>query len=104
VLSAECTRPLETQARFNFIAAISLHHAAIVIWTFAGTHEEASDLKLGSNDEAEAGVPIVKEQSQPLMAMFVQLFDCISPAWAFRSSFRAAAVHISRTNFPLRPG
>jgi hypothetical protein len=104
VLSAECARPLETQARLDFIAAISLHHAAIVIWTFAGTHEETSDLKLGSNDGAEVGVPVVKEQSQHLMAMFVQLFDCISPAWASRSSFCAAAVRISGTNFPPRPG
>ena len=48
--------------------------------------------------------PVVKEQSQHLMALFVQLFDCISPAWASRSSFCAAAVRISGTNFPPRPG
>jgi hypothetical protein len=104
LLSAECERPLETQARCTFMAVIGLHHAAVVMWTYAGTHEEESDLKLGRNDEAEARVPIVKEQRQVLMAMFVQLFDRISPAWAFRSSFSAAAVRLSGTSFPLRTG
>jgi hypothetical protein len=104
VLSAECERPLETQARFTFMAVIGLHHAAVVIWTFAGTHEEASDLKLGSNDETETRVPIVNGQRRHLMAMFVQLFDRISPAWAFRSSFSAAAARLSGTDFPPRTG
>src|SRR5256885_11464908 len=47
-LSAECARPLETQARLDFIAAISLHHAAIVIWTFAGTRSEEHTSELQS--------------------------------------------------------
>jgi hypothetical protein len=102
LLAAECERPPETQARFTLMAVTGLHHAAVVIWTFAGTHDEQSDLKLGNNDETDTGVPIAKEQRQNLMGMFVQLFDRISPAWAFRSSFSAAAVRLSGTSFPLR--
>ena len=102
LLFAECERPLETQARFTFMAVLGLHHAAVVIWTYSGTHEQKSDLKLGSSDDTEARIPIVKERRQVLMAMFVQLFNRISPAWAFRSSFSAAAVRLSGTTFPLQ--
>jgi hypothetical protein len=104
LLFAECERSPEAQARFTFMAVVGLHHAAVVIWTYAGTHEEQSDLNLGSNDDIEARVPIVKEQRQALMTMFVQLFNRISPAWAFRSSFSAAAVRLSGTTFPLQTG
>ena len=102
LLNTECERPLETQARFTFMAVIGLHHAAVVIWTYAGTHGEESDLKLGSSDGIETRVPIMKEQRQVLMAMFVQLLNRVSPAWAFRSSFSAAAVRLSGTDFPLQ--
>ena len=101
LLNAECERPLEMQARFTFMAVLGLHHAAVVIWTYAGTHEEESDLKLGSDDHVETRVPIVKEQQEMLMVMFVQLFNRINPAWAFRSSFSEAAVRLSGTTFPL---
>ena len=104
LLFAECERAPETQARFTFMAVIGLHHAAVVVWTYAGTHEGQSDLKLGSNDDGEARVPVVKERRQVLMGMFVQLFNRISPAWAFRSSFSAAAVRLSGTSFPLQTG
>lgn len=101
LLFAECERPPETRARFTFLAVIGLHHAAVVIWTYAGTHEQ-SELKFGSNDDIEAQIPIVKELERTLMTMFVQLFDRISPAWAFRSSFASAAVRLSRMDFPLQ--
>jgi hypothetical protein len=101
LLFAECERPLEMRARFTFLAVIGLHHAAVVIWTYAGTHEQ-SELKFGSNDNVEAQIPIVKELAQTLMTMFAQLFDRISPAWAFRLSFASAVVRLSKTNFPLQ--
>ncbi len=110
LLFTECGRPAQDKARFNYLALIGLHHAAVVIWTFAGTHEpnsssysssgEEDELLFGVAEDAASRLTITKPQSSVLMAMFVELFDRISPAWAVRSSFAAAAARLAKTSFP----
>jgi Fungal specific transcription factor domain len=109
LLYQECSRAEETRARFNFLALLGLHHAAVVVWAFAGTHHddgtegESPVLAFDGAGEAETKMPVVSEMSMDLLTMFARLYGYISPAWSVRNSFSAAAVRLANNEFPLRP-
>ena len=43
LIEQELQKPAGDRARFNFLAFCSLHHAAVVLWTIAGTEEHRSE-------------------------------------------------------------
>lgn len=109
LLYQECSRPEETRAWFNFLALMGLHHAAVVVWTFAGTHHdggldgESPVLIFEGAGNIETKLPLVAGMSRDLMTMFAKLYGYISPAWSVRNSFSAAAVRLASNEFPLQP-
>ena len=104
LLNGESGRPTYDQARYNFLSLIGLHHAAVVVWTYTGTHTivdaNLDALSLGPTDGTSLTTPLTKQNSQSLLDMFVSLFRQISPAWSARSSFAAAVSRLARTEFP----
>jgi hypothetical protein len=110
LLYQECSRAEETRAWFNFLALLGLHHAAVVIWAFAGTHHggggtegEGPVLAFDGAGGAETKMPVTSGMSRDLLMMFARLYGYISPAWSVRNSFSAAAVRLANNEFPLRP-
>lgn len=101
----ECQRSETIRAQFNLLAFTGLHHAAVVLWSYAGAHDPMYDaredlpLALVYPAEMKPSITICRSQTKILLASFVGLYDLISPArW---SSFAKAATELSTHEFPL---
>lgn len=107
LLHKEACQTHSIRAHFNFLTIIGLYHAAVVIWTYAGTHP-SQDIDNGGNvdatwvlgDKDHEQYPIVQANSPKVVGLFVRLFDQISPAWSVRSSFAETARRLQTLAFP----
>ncbi|KAF2188154.1 hypothetical protein K469DRAFT_660699 [Zopfia rhizophila CBS 207.26] len=105
LISREVQRPEETRAKFNFLAFLGLHHAAVVLWTYAGAHDPQNDnigsvvLTIPPLSTSESPIPVRSSTAPSILRLFSRVFSMISPGrW---SSFGAAASKLSECNFPL---
>jgi hypothetical protein len=100
LLAHETERPVRDRAKHNLLAFAGLHHAAVVLWVFAGCHlEPVLDLKLPGLGE-EAPTPICRPESGRIIRRILYLYRQLVPiGWC---SFAAAAEHLSRNIFPAQ--
>lgn len=100
LLRRELQEPPQRRARFNFLTHISLHHAATVIWAYAGTRSMNEEQILVLDNGTPNGIRITKPTTPELMNAFVELFRLTTPAWCLHSSFMGATKRLSTTRFP----
>jgi hypothetical protein len=95
MLARESSRPPETQAKYNILALIALHHAAVVIWAVAGTNWHVDDRFIGKKTADHAGedagndhgLALRRENTRELMLQFADLYPSITSSWGMQSSF-----------------
>ncbi|KAH7418072.1 hypothetical protein BKA64DRAFT_564850 [Cadophora sp. MPI-SDFR-AT-0126] len=104
LISREVQRPEDTRAKFNFLAFLGLHHAAVVLWTYAGAHEFQKDyisndtLTIAPLGNSDLPIPVRSSTMPSILRLFSDVFSMISPGrW---SSFGAAASKLSERTFP----
>lgn len=109
LITKEKQMPENVRAKFNLLAFTGLHHAATVLWSYAGAAQDARNqdprptgrpvLKLHSPNPAQPSIHICRSETHALLSSFAQLYGVISPAhW---SSFAKAAEKLSELQFPL---
>ncbi|KAN0116950.1 hypothetical protein V8E51_002927 [Hyaloscypha variabilis] len=108
LIRQESQRPLSSRAQFNFLAFSGLHHAAVVMWAYASTHDrmegsnETMYLVPSDKTDVDVRIRIDNEDVGALLDQFIQLYKSISPArW---SSFAKAAINLKDIKFPLPAG
>jgi hypothetical protein len=105
LVSQETSRNESSRARFNILAFISLHHAASVVWAYAGTHPSPSRAALETADPTAPGVSedlrIYRDNNHALLTSFTKLLQKVSPAWIAMSAFSATTGAMARRTFPV---
>lgn len=98
LLAHETERPVEDRAKHNLLAYSGLHHTTVVLWVFAGSHEEAvPDIGL-PGIAGETPMPLCRMESSRLIKHILYLYKLLAPVgWC---SFAAAAERLSRHVFP----
>ena len=99
LLHHEINRSGPEKAKYNLLAFSGLHHAAVVIWAFAGAHQEQNaDLPdlLGCDDSAP--ILLRRDHSGVLLRTVASLYKRLIPrGWV---SFAAAAEQLAAHPFP----
>lgn len=91
--------------KFNLLAFIGLHHAAVILWSYMGSSNsnhsrDANDMYIELPDHTQLAV--CERNSEVVMQAFVDLFYSISPgSW---SSFAEAAVPLVSAAVPWKTG
>jgi hypothetical protein len=103
MIARESQGARDKRANFNLLAFAGLHHGAVILWSYAGAHDSASDKGMDATSlSSEASlytIPTHPDESAKALQSFVELYDCISPArW---SSFAKAADTLANQPFPL---
>ncbi|CBF84438.1 hypothetical protein AN9025.2 [Aspergillus nidulans FGSC A4] len=99
LLSQERFRTGTDKAKYNLLSFSGLHHAAVVIWTFAGVHSEpvAEVAELpGWRDMAP--ISIQRDQTRSLLRAVVSLYKHLIPRGWY--SFAAVAESLAAQPFP----
>jgi uncharacterized C2H2 Zn-finger protein len=94
----EVQQPVEKRAKHNLLAFSGLHHAAIVIWVFAGSQDD--DFTEDSLSLSADGEPIMlcRRESTQLIKTIIGLYKKLTPVgWC---SFVAVAERLSLHTFP----
>jgi len=94
------------RARFNILSIISLYHAAMVVWAYAGSHEApSSNLPNMNSSEAKKGsardLPIYRGNSRLLLGHFVNLFRRVTAGWSAVSSFAETVALMAKQPCPV---
>lgn len=89
LIEQELLRPQSEQARFNFLAFCSLHHAAVVLWTVAAMRDLLP--------KSTAKVPKDRDV-QSFLNECPRLFSLLSPLGG--NSFEASAYRLQACRFP----
>jgi len=103
LLNAELARPEERRASFTLLSHVALHHAAVVVWAFAGAHDQTSavptetELSLGSSTSEEEDLRLCKANSKSVMKQFIHLLDNIDPWWSSVSSYKKSMMAMSKS-------
>ena len=98
MIHLEQKRPSERRARFNFLAFVSVHHAAVVLWTISElrSNNEPSTPRRGEHYPTfETGLH--KRDTRGLLQACAQIFYHLSSLGG--ASFGAAAESLSRCTF-----
>ena len=98
-LHHESNRSGPEKARYNLLAFSGLHHAAVIIWAFAGAHpEQSSEIPDLPGCDDSAPIPLRRDNSGTLLRNVVSLYKRLIPrGWI---SFAAAAEHLAAHPFP----
>lgn len=89
------------RARFNFLSFAGLHHAAVVLWVYAGTRrggERCERVRVGGRGEVE----VCKWEVEGILAFVTEVHGRLGVARA--SSFQAASERLGRCEFPVEMG
>jgi hypothetical protein len=92
LIESELRRPEAERAHFNFLAFCSLHHAAVVLWTVAGSEET------GVPNSAEGKLTIPRAEIEKFLADCPKLFSRLSCLGG--NSFEVAAHRLAAHRFP----
>lgn len=113
VVHKEVQRTDDRRAKFNIIAFISLHHAASVIWAYAGTRDaNGSSTTFDRVSRTSSVFPeqeirflgdieLCRSNTNPLLNRFACLLRHISPAWVAVSAFATTATVMADNALPL---
>jgi hypothetical protein len=95
MIHLEQKRPLERRARFNFLAFVSVHHAAVVLWTISELRSNTELLTPKRGEHFSTfGVGLHKRDTRGLLQACAQIFYHLSSLAGV--SFGAAAENLSR--------
>ena len=118
----EIQRPEDCRARFNIVAFISLHHAASVIWAYAGTRglrSGGSTRTLGEavftttsstrrEHEGRIGIGLMlgdlevcHANTHALLTRFADMLRSISSGWVAVSAFATRAAAMAENPLPV---
>ncbi|OJJ01169.1 hypothetical protein ASPVEDRAFT_82707 [Aspergillus versicolor CBS 583.65] len=99
LLAQETERPVIERAKHNLLAFSGLHHATVVLWAFAGSHERPlPELNLPGLGDVGVSIPICRSESAPLLKQILHLYRLLAPVgWC---SFAAAAERLLGHQFP----
>jgi hypothetical protein len=100
VLEQESRRPPGEMARYNLLSILGLHHASVVLWTYASTHDMSGPLQLPATPD-RGPIPISRSRIQPLLGSIVDLYRRLSAVGWY--SFAAAAERLAGCQFPWKP-
>lgn len=100
MLSRETSRPQSQQAKYNILALIALHHAAVVVWAVAGTNAQTETRFVGADEDETRGLPLRREQTYALMIRFAELYPPITSTWGMQSSFSKMVTKLASNLFP----
>jgi hypothetical protein len=89
LISKESSWQQGSRARFNILSLISLYHAAMVVWAYAGAHEELSNksLQVLSEKSAHHDLYIYRGNLRVLLSCFADLFRTVTSGFNAVSSF-----------------
>ncbi|PPJ57912.1 hypothetical protein CBER1_09956 [Cercospora berteroae] len=87
MLDTESSRIKDTQAKYNILALIALHHTAALVWLVAGTEAQKDQSFCARNDDPAGGFLLRKENTEVLMNQFEDLYPKITSSWGQQSSF-----------------
>ena len=93
LISKESSWEYGQRAKFNILSVISLYHAAVVVWVYAGSHEN-STLKLKMDSDHDLSID--KSNSQFLMLCFEELFGKMASGWSVMSSFAKSVSQMAK--------
>jgi hypothetical protein len=108
MLARESSRPPASQAKYNILALIALHHAAVVVWAIAGTQQhvderfvpKAFNAHPNEDHNTNQGLPLRRENTKQLMAQFADLYPSITSSWGMQSSFHKMVRKLAEYSFP----
>ena len=107
LISKESSRPDESRAKFNISSLISLYHAAMVVWAYAGAHEALGNkslqmsLQLSSNMNSHPDMHIYRGNSQVLLSCLSNLFWTITPGFNDKSAFAETVTQMAKQPCPV---
>ena len=105
LIKSETSRPQPEQARYNILALIGLHQAAVALWSYTSVNEASSvSLNMMQSDEGApaADLQLSRDNIEPLLTNFVQLYPKITPSWGLQSSFALVTKKMSKKPLPGR--
>jgi hypothetical protein len=98
MIHLEQKRPLERRARFNFLAFVGVHHAAVVLWTISELRSSNEPLTPKRGEHFPTfGVGLHQRDTRGLLKACAQMFYHLSSLGGV--SFGAAAESLSRCTF-----
>ncbi|KAE8420786.1 fungal-specific transcription factor domain-containing protein [Aspergillus pseudocaelatus] len=99
LLSHEINQDSHDKAKCNLLAFSGLHHAAVVIWAFVGTHQEqTSELPELRGLENMVTIPLKRDCNGPILRNVVRLYKQLIPRGWY--SFAAVAEYLAGHPFP----
>ena len=99
MLDAETSRDGTSQAKYNILALIALHIAAVVIWTIAGSNKQPEECFLGNRNAPE--LILRRNNTRTLMLSFDALSRKVSISWGMQSSFSRIVEQLAERPFLL---
>lgn len=107
MLRRETLRPTKAQAKYNILALIALHHAAVIIWTIAGTNAHPNEyladiVEPQASSHTSNDVAMCRMNTRTLMVRFADIYPAITAAWGMQSSFSKMVLRLADQPFPLR--
>ncbi|KAH7070070.1 hypothetical protein FB567DRAFT_219099 [Paraphoma chrysanthemicola] len=101
IIAHETQKPSKIPIKFNLLAFIGLHHAAVILWSYAGGRKnpsniEAEEIPLTLEDVDKGRIDLSDQFA--VLGSFSKLYESISSGrW---SSFAQAAEALSRQELP----
>ncbi|KAI9733874.1 MAG: hypothetical protein M1834_002529 [Cirrosporium novae-zelandiae] len=109
LVNKELKRSLDCRAMFNLLTLASLHRSAIVVWAYAGTHNNDSSLAVSPDTITRQPSPVLllenlricRENTRALISNFATLIERVSFSKGIWPSFYPIARRLADFPFPL---
>ena len=102
LLEMETSRMPHQQARYNILALIALHHAAVILWAIAGTDAQP-DESVNSSLEFTTRCDEMKlrrENTHRIMTLIAHIYPRVTSSWGIQSSFCKIVLKLANHPFP----
>ncbi|WPB04494.1 uncharacterized protein RHO25_009140 [Cercospora beticola] len=101
MLDTETSRSEKTQAKYNILALIALHHTAALVWLVAGTEAQKDQSFCAQNDGSAGDFLLRRDNTEVLMNQFEDLYPKITSSWGQQSSFAKMVRALADNPFAL---
>jgi len=105
LITTEAERPADSRASFNILSTVSLLHAAVIVWAYAGTHTAPTTAKLNMDDLTAAhgsDLRLYRKNNEELMGRFANLLRKISLVWTTVTSVQTTVYAMAQNPIPLQ--